>query len=72
MALMSAAVESDPLENRWFAKRKTTQRIDPAVALCMAIGAATMAAPIDGFEDEIRGVKDGLADASADADGAAT
>lgn len=41
-AMMSAAVESDPLENRWFAKRKATQRIDPLVALTMAIGAATM------------------------------
>jgi phage terminase large subunit-like protein len=46
-AMMSVALESDPLENRWFAKRKATQRIDPAVALCMAVGAATMAAPND-------------------------
>jgi phage terminase large subunit-like protein len=41
-AMMSAVFDSDPLENRWFAKRKATQRIDPAVALAMAIGAATM------------------------------
>jgi phage terminase large subunit-like protein len=41
-AMMAAVLESDPLENRWFAKRKETQRIDPAVALAMAIGAATM------------------------------
>lgn len=41
-AAMSAVTESDPLENKWFAKRKTTQRIDAIVALAMAIGAATM------------------------------
>jgi phage terminase large subunit-like protein len=40
--MMSAVLESDPLENRWFAKRKATQRIDAVVALAMAIGAATM------------------------------
>ena len=48
-AMMSAAIESDVLENRWFAKRRATQRIDPAVALTMAVGAATMtevAAPV--------------------------
>ena len=44
-AMMSAVIESDPLENRWFAKRKATQRIDAVVALAMAIGAATLAAP---------------------------
>ena len=41
-AMMSVAIESDALENKWFAKRKATQRIDAAVALAMAIGAATM------------------------------
>ncbi len=48
-AMMSAVLESDPLENRWFAKRKATQRIDAVVALAMAIGAATMTqtAPAD-------------------------
>jgi phage terminase large subunit-like protein len=43
-AMMSAVLESDPLENRWFAKRKATQRIDAVVALAMAIGAATLKA----------------------------
>ena len=32
-ACMSAAVERDPFDNRWFSKRKATQRIDPLVAL---------------------------------------
>lgn len=40
-ACMSAAVEQDPFDNRWFSKRKATQRIDPLVALAMAVGAAT-------------------------------
>jgi ribulose 1,5-bisphosphate synthetase/thiazole synthase len=38
---MSAAIERDPFDNRWFSKRKATQRIDPLVSLAMAIGAAT-------------------------------
>ena len=44
-ACMSAAVESDALENRWFSKRKATQRIDELVSGAMAIGAAQMASP---------------------------
>lgn len=39
-AIMSAATEHDALNNRWLSKQKATQRIDPAVSLCMAIGAA--------------------------------
>lgn len=41
-ALMGVALETDPLMgNQWFSKKKATVRIDPAVALAMAIGAAT-------------------------------
>lgn len=40
-AIMSATTESDPFDNRWFSKRKALNRIDPLVALAMAIGAAT-------------------------------
>jgi phage terminase large subunit-like protein len=40
-ACASAAIEHDPFDNRWFSKRKATQRIDPLVALAMAVGAAT-------------------------------
>lgn len=40
-AAMSAAVERDPFDNRWFSKRKAVNRIDPLVALAMAVGAAT-------------------------------
>jgi phage terminase large subunit-like protein len=42
-AAMSAAVERDPFDNRWFSKRKATQRIDPLVSLAMAVGAAESA-----------------------------
>lgn len=40
-AIMGAATERDPFDNRWFSKRKATTRIDPLVALAMAVGAAT-------------------------------
>lgn len=40
-AIMSAATESDPFNNRWFSKIKATNRIDPLIALAMAVGAAT-------------------------------
>ena len=41
-ACMSAAVERDPFDNRWFSKRKAVNRIDPLVALTMAVGGAAM------------------------------
>nr|WP_281413904.1 terminase TerL endonuclease subunit [Rhizobium aethiopicum] len=40
-ALMGVAIETDPLMgNQWFSKKKSTVRIDPAVAAAMAVGAA--------------------------------
>lgn len=39
-AMMSAAVEGDAFGNFWFSKRRATQRIDPLIALAMAVGAA--------------------------------
>lgn len=40
-ALMGVAIETDPLMGvQWMNKKKATVRIDPAVALCMAVGAA--------------------------------
>jgi phage terminase large subunit-like protein len=44
-AIMSAAVEHDPFDNRWFSKRRAVNRIDALVALTMAVGAATSLAP---------------------------
>ncbi|MAZ17897.1 MAG: terminase [Ahrensia sp.] len=46
-ALMGVAMETDPLMgNQWFSKKKSTIRIDPAVALAMAVGAAVDGAPV--------------------------
>lgn len=42
-AAMSAAVEHDAFDNRWFSKRRAVNRIDALVALAMAVGAATAA-----------------------------
>ena len=44
-ACMSAVIETDPFDNRWFSKRKATNRIDALVALAMAVGAATTRPP---------------------------
>lgn len=41
-AFMSAVIEQDKLMgNRWLSKSKATNRIDPLIALLMAVGAAT-------------------------------
>lgn len=40
-AIMSVVTEADPFGNSWFSKRKAVNRIDGAVALAMAVGAAT-------------------------------
>ncbi|MBB3972771.1 terminase large subunit [Hansschlegelia beijingensis] len=46
-ALMGVHIETDPLMgNSWFNKNKTSNRIDPAVAAAMAVGAATDGAPV--------------------------
>ncbi len=39
-ALMSAVTEQDKWGNRWLAKQRSTNKIDAAVALCMAFGLA--------------------------------
>lgn len=39
-ALMSAVVEQDKWDNRWLAKQRSVNKIDAAVALVMAFGAA--------------------------------
>lgn len=40
-ACMGATTDHDAFDNRWFDKQRATQRIDPVVALAMAIGSAT-------------------------------
>jgi phage terminase large subunit-like protein len=47
-AMMSAAVEHDPFDNRWFSKRRAVNRIDALVALTMAVGAADAAPVVEG------------------------
>lgn len=55
-ALMGVAIETDPLMgNQWFSKKKSTVRIDPAVAAAMAVGAAA-----DGRADAKPGIQDFL------------
>jgi phage terminase large subunit-like protein len=39
-AMMSAVTETDKWDNRWLSKARSTNKIDAAVALAMAIGAA--------------------------------
>lgn len=39
-AIMSASIERDAFDNRWFSKRRAVNRIDALVALAMAVGAA--------------------------------
>jgi phage terminase large subunit-like protein len=55
-AMMSAAVEHDPFDNRWFSKRRAVNRIDPLVALTMAVGAAIGAPRESGSVYEARGL----------------
>ena len=38
-AMMSAVTDSDKWENYWLAKERSVNKIDAAVALCMAMGA---------------------------------
>ena len=40
-AFMSAAIEKDAFDNRWFSKRRATNRIDPLIAATMAAGTAS-------------------------------
>ncbi|TCM17219.1 phage terminase large subunit-like protein [Novosphingobium sp. PhB165] len=47
-AMMSAVTDSDRWENRWLAKERATNKIDAAVALCMAIGVAGAFAELAG------------------------
>jgi len=55
-AMMSAAVEHDPFDNRWFSKRRAVNRIDALVALTMAVGVATSAPPASSSIYEERGI----------------
>jgi phage terminase large subunit-like protein len=45
MAAANAKVEADSAGNRKLSKRRSTGRIDPIVALCMALGVAARPVP---------------------------
>ncbi len=48
-AMMSAVTDEDKWNNRWLAKTRSINKIDAAVALTMALGAA-MAGEIEAFD----------------------
>jgi phage terminase large subunit-like protein len=56
-AMMSAVTDEDRWENRWLAKDRATNKIDAAVAACMALG-VVMAMPktntIDDWIESLR------------------
>jgi phage terminase large subunit-like protein len=49
-AMMSAVTDEDKWDNRWLAKQRSTNKIDAAVALCMAMGAAAATVSKPAFE----------------------
>ena len=51
-AIMSAVIESDRWGNSWLSKARSANKIDAAVALCMAIGAAHAMPPDAGGIDD--------------------
>lgn len=51
-AIMSAVIESDRWGNSWLSKARSANKIDAAVALCMAIGAAHAMPPDTGGIDD--------------------
>jgi phage terminase large subunit-like protein len=46
MAAMNAKIEMDAAGNRKLSKRRSTGRIDPLVALTMAVGIAARPGPV--------------------------
>jgi phage terminase large subunit-like protein len=52
-AMMSAVTDEDRWENRWLAKDRSTNKIDAAVAACMAVGAAVKVLSVAGRSYEL-------------------
>jgi phage terminase large subunit-like protein len=53
-AIMSAVIETDRWDNYWLSKQRALNKIDAAVALCMAVGASMMSdhcAPASPWDD---------------------
>lgn len=51
-AMMSAVTDEDRWGNHWLAKERAVNKIDAAVALCMALGAATNVPKVEEFVTE--------------------
>ena len=49
-AMMSAVTDEDRWENRWLSKERATNKIDAAVALCMALGTAMAMERAEAFD----------------------
>jgi hypothetical protein len=47
---MSAVTDEDRWGNRWLAKERSLNKIDPAVAVCMALGAAAAGSGPQGID----------------------
>ncbi|MEH3107139.1 MAG: terminase large subunit [Sphingomonas fennica] len=56
-AMMSAVTDDDPWGNYWLAKERAVNKIDAAIALCMAIGVITGAPPKRVSVYETRGIR---------------
>ena len=52
-AMMSAVTDADRWGNFWLAKERAVNKIDAAVALCMAVGAACAHAGADNAADAL-------------------
>ena len=46
-AMMSAVIERDPWGNYWLSKERAVNKIDAAIALCMAVGVLLNTNPED-------------------------
>jgi phage terminase large subunit-like protein len=55
-AMMSAVTDEDRWENRWLAKERATNKIDAAVALCMALGVAMAMPRTNSVDDWLAGL----------------
>ena len=53
-AMMSAVIEEDKWGNHWLAKTRSTNKIDAAIALAMALGAASISEEGAGLNDYLR------------------
>jgi phage terminase large subunit-like protein len=53
-AMMSAVTETDRWDNKWLSKQRAINKIDAAVALCMAVGAAMAGDTFGSIDDWLK------------------